>query len=146
MDYNARLDQIAVSHLNGTINIYDSAQSRLAQQFTFANHGVLHRIEWNPGESQLVNLLLRSYHRLRTFHSLQLLLAHQNQISLLDCERKVIDVTLNSTGREHLADCTWKCNDVVVGRHRQQILVWDKRVGRYARSIVERVIPRFANV
>ncbi|CAF0947571.1 unnamed protein product [Adineta ricciae] len=112
MDYSKSLDQIAVGHLNGTVKIYNPSQSQLCHEVTFANHGVLHKIEWNPKESPL------------------LLLAHQNRLNIFDCQRKTINLSLNSTGKEHIADCTWKSNDVLVGRQRQQILIWDKRISR----------------
>ena len=54
MDYSKSLDQIAVGHLNGTIKIYNPSHSQLFHEVTFANHGVLHKIEWNPKESHLV--------------------------------------------------------------------------------------------
>jgi prophage tail gpP-like protein len=52
-------------------------------------------------------------------------------LNIFDSERKTIALTLGCNGKEHLADCTWKNNDIIIGRHRQQILIWDKRVNRY---------------
>ena len=60
----------------------------------------------------------------------QLLLAHQNRLNIFDSDRQTIGLTLSSNGKEHLADCTWKDSDIIIGRHRQQILIWDKRINR----------------
>ncbi|CAF3534953.1 unnamed protein product [Rotaria socialis] len=112
IDYNKSFDQISTSHLNGTVKIYNASQYSLSYQFVFSNHGVLHQLKWNPTESNL------------------LLLAHQSRLNIFDFEHKTIGLTLNYDGKEHLADCTWITNDIIIGRHRQQILIWDKRASR----------------
>jgi hypothetical protein len=56
IDNNESLDRIAVSHLNGTVKIYDTSQYNLSYQSTFANYGILHQLKWNPLESHLVYL------------------------------------------------------------------------------------------
>jgi WD40 repeat protein len=55
IDYSESLDQIAVSHLNGTVKIYNASKYQLTYQSTFSNHGVLHELKWNPIDSHLVN-------------------------------------------------------------------------------------------
>ncbi len=94
------------------MKIYNTSEYTLFYQSTFTNYGNLHQLKWNPVESH------------------QLLLAHQNRLNIFDSERKTIILTLGSSGKEHLADCTWKNNDIIIGRHRQQILIWDKRINR----------------
>ena len=54
MDYHESFDRIAISHLNGTVKIYNASQYNLSGQFIFVNHGVLHQLRWNPIESHLV--------------------------------------------------------------------------------------------
>lgn len=54
IDYNEFFDQISVSHLNGTVKIYDASQYKLSYECTFSDHGILHQLKWNPVESNTV--------------------------------------------------------------------------------------------
>jgi hypothetical protein len=54
IDYSEQCEQLAVGHLDGTVNFYRTcADDRIAHSI-FHNWGILHRLQWNPVESQQV--------------------------------------------------------------------------------------------
>lgn len=118
-------DFLAVSYLNGTVKIYDTSSYQLTFEKTFY-YGNLHQLKWNPIESHL------------------LLLSHQNHLNIFDTHRQTIDSTLSNIGKEHLADCTWLNKNLIIGRHRHHLLIWDRRVSR--EPIRNEVLDRFGQI
>jgi len=116
---------LAVSYLNGTVKIFDTSSYHLALEKTFY-YGNLHQLKWNPLESHF------------------LLLAHQNHLNIFDTQRQIVDQNLSNTGKEHLADCTWLSKDLIIGRHRHHLLIWDKRISR--EPIRNEVLDRFGQI
>ena len=51
-------------------------------------------------------------------------------MKIFDIEKEKLDTILTHRAHEPLADCAWKNRDVLIARHRQQLLIWDKRTSR----------------
>jgi len=108
--YNETVDRIAVGYLNGLVKIYNVGHFHCSYQHMFNQE--VHNLDWT---SDL------------------LLISQPDRLVVFDFEQKSINSVLTwNQQKEYFSDCIWKpfSTNIVVGRNKNRLLVWDIRSGR----------------